>query len=78
MLPRKDLWRAVISYTVGELVRSDFSDYTPYAYQTVFANGLSQSTWKPLERDGKPYWESKVSLTAAVATLAKDVGQPRR
>lgn len=77
LLPKKDLWHAVIFYTTGEFVRRDFSDYTPYAYQ----NGLWKRAWPgyiaSLERDWKPYLDGQVSFDAAVAMLVKDVGEPR-
>jgi len=78
VLPRKDFWHAVIFYTAGELVRRDFPDYTPYAYQ----NGLWKRAWPmyvdALERDWRPYLEGKVSFDAAVTTLVKDVGESKR
>lgn len=68
----------MVFYTSAELVRRDFPDYSPYAYK----NGLWQRAWPmylaALDRDWKPYLVKRVSFDSAVATLGKDVGEPRR
>ena len=75
MLPRKDLWHAVIFHTSGELVRRNFPDYRPYAYK----NGLWKRAWPmyvaALDRDWKPYLDGRVFFDTAITTHVKDVGE---
>jgi hypothetical protein len=75
LLPRRDLWHAVIFYTTGELVRRRIAGYVPYAYK----NGLWNHAWPmyigPLERDWKPYLDGQSPFDVAVRTLVKDAGE---
>jgi hypothetical protein len=77
LLPRRDLWHAVLFYTTGEIVRRRLRDYRPYAY----SNGLWRKAWPmyivALEKDWQLYLDGKFPFEAAVAQLVKDVGQPR-
>jgi GNAT superfamily N-acetyltransferase len=77
MLPRRDLWHAVLFYTTGEIVRHHFPGYIPYGY-----NGLWDRAWpmyiKSFEQDWLPYVNGKVSFEAAVTTLVHDVGRPAK
>lgn len=78
LLPRRDLWHAVIFYTTGELVRRELPGYVPYA----FKNGLWKRAWPmylgPLERDWQPYLDGKSSFHAVIAALVNDVGHPKK
>ena len=75
ILPRRDLWHAVLFYTTGEIVRRHFAGYVPYGYK-----GLWERAWpmyiKRLEQDWLPYVNGKTSFDAAIAVLVHDVGQP--
>lgn len=77
ILPRRDLWHAVLFYTTGEVVRGHFAGYVPYGYK-----GLWERAWpmyiKALEQDWLPYVNGKVSFDAAVTALVHDVGQPAK
>jgi hypothetical protein len=77
MLPRRDLWHAILFYTTGELVRREIPAYTPYAT----TNGLWKRAWpmylEPLQRDWRPYLEGKISFDAAITAVVKDVGQKK-
>jgi hypothetical protein len=77
LLPRRDLWHAVLFYTAGEVVRRHLGDYTSYAGK----NGLWKRAWPmyigALEKDWQPYLDGKVPFDSAVIALVKDVGQPR-
>jgi hypothetical protein len=77
LLPRRDLWHAVLFYTTGELMRREIPAYTPYAT----ANGLWKRAWpmylEPLERDWRPYLDGATSFDAATAAIVKDVGQKK-
>jgi hypothetical protein len=74
---RRDLWHAVLFYTVGEVVRRQLDGYTPYA----FKNGLYDRTWEGLpeilDADWKPYIDGKIDLTTAVRRLVEAYGIPR-
>lgn len=78
LLPRRDLWHAVLFYTAGEVVRRQLGDYTPYAEK----NGLWKRAWPmyigALEKDWQPYLDGKIPFDSAVIALVKDVGQPRQ
>lgn len=78
LLPRRDLWHAVIFYTTGEYVRRLVPTYVPYAAQS----GLWERAWPaylaPLERDWKPYLDGSISFESAVTALVKDVGEPKK
>jgi hypothetical protein len=78
VLPRQDLWHAVLFYTTGEVVRRHLGDYTPYAER----NGLWKRGWlmylHALENDWQPYLDGKVPFDSAVAALVKDAGESKR
>lgn len=77
LLPRRDLWHAVLFYTTGEIVRRALPNYVPYAS----ANGLWKRAWPmyldPLEQDWRPYLDGKISFSSAVSAIVKDVGKPK-
>lgn len=78
LLPRRDLWHAILFYTTGEMVRRALPSYTPYAT----TNGLWKRAWPmyvaPLERDWRPYLDAKVSFDPAISAIVKDVGIPKQ
>ena len=70
----RDLWHAVLFYTVGEIVRRNLSeygvsDYKPYAY----LNGLYARGWqdfqRALELDWQPYLDGKADFDGAMSRL---------
>jgi hypothetical protein len=78
LLPRRDLWHAVLFYTTGEIVRRAIPGYVPYAE----VNGLWKRSWPmyigPLQRDWQPYLDGRTSFDTAISAIVKDVGQPNR
>ncbi|HEV3140851.1 MAG TPA: hypothetical protein VGY57_10060 [Vicinamibacterales bacterium] len=75
-LPR-DLWHALIFYTVGEVVRRELgkagdADYKPFAYRYgVYTRGW-QKLRDALVRDWQPYLDGKTSYDEALAALVRD------
>lgn len=73
MLPRRDLWHAVLFYTTGEVIRKHYKEYVPYAYQ----NGLWEKAWPMylpyLEKDWLPYIKGETTFENALKKLVRDV-----
>jgi hypothetical protein len=78
LLPRRDLWHAVLFFTAGYYVQELNAGYLPYADK----NGLWARAWPmyraPLVQDWQPHLEGKSTLQAAIARLVADVGVPRK
>ncbi|MDD5541591.1 MAG: hypothetical protein PHX83_00275 [Acidobacteriia bacterium] len=76
ILPRRDLWHAVLFYTTGEVVRQRLKAYVPYAEK----NGLWTRAWpmyyELLKKDWQPYLDGSTTMEAAVRNLIRDVGVP--
>jgi len=76
VLPRRDLWHAVLFFTAGYYLNQLVPDYTPYADQ----NGLWTRAW-PMYRaaivnDWQAHLEGKTTLHEAISRLVADVGAP--
>lgn len=74
-LPSRDLWHAMLFYTVGELVRRDLpAGYVPYAEK----QGLYRGAWADYQTAMKSHWlpylDGKVPLEEAIAKIVAAVG----
>ena len=69
----KDLWHAIIFYTVGELTKRNLSeygvrDYVPFGYRGLYARAWP-NLQRPLELYWQPYLEGKVVFDKAISNL---------
>lgn len=73
ILPRRDLWHAILFYTTGEIIKKHIKSYTPYAYQ----NGLWSRAWpmyiQYLETDWQPYLKGTQQYDTVLLKLVRDV-----
>jgi hypothetical protein len=70
--PRRDFWHALLFYTVGEVVKRELKDYTPYAVANkLYVNGW-QDAPAALEKDWMPYIDGKIDLQTAIQRLVND------
>jgi hypothetical protein len=71
---RRDLWHAVLFYTVGTMVERRIPGYTQYAVK----NGLFERSWpgvpEMLEKDWKPYLDGKIDMITAIRRMITDYG----
>ena len=69
----RDLWHALLFFSVGFYVQQLHSNYTPYADRNdLWEHGFSRSFREALVKDWQPRLEGKLSLDAALAKLAAD------
>jgi hypothetical protein len=76
----RNLWHAILFYTVGELVRRELgmvgdAHYMPYGYRfDVYARGMSKE--KPaLERYWQPYLDGQVTFEDALRSVVREVSR---
>lgn len=72
-LPDGNLWHAVLFYTVGEIMRTNFENYVPYAEKC----GIWSHAWpmylRPLESIWLSYLRGSFTFEEAVSQLVKQV-----
>lgn len=70
----RDLWHAILFYTVGEAVKqsylaNDVNDYQPYAYK----HGLYQRAWSKYEplivKHWQPYMDNQTTMKVALTAI---------
>jgi hypothetical protein len=70
----RDLWHALLFFTVGYYVHQIYADYTPYADRNdLWEHGFSAPYQAALVADWQPRLEGKMGLEAALSRLAADI-----
>jgi len=76
----RNLWHAILFYTVGELVRRELgmtgdAHYMPYAYRFgVYDRGMSKER-PALEQHWQPYLGGKLTFEEALRNVVRDVSR---
>ena len=74
LLPKRDLWHAILFYTTGEIIKGHLKQYIPYAYQNELWNRAWPMYINYLDKDWQPYLKGEIPLNIAIARLVTDVG----
>ena len=73
----RDLWHALLFFTVGFYVQRIYPDYVPYADSNdLWERGFSSPFHEVLAADWQPHLEGEKSLAQAISDLAADFGVP--
>jgi len=75
----RDLWHALLFFTVGFYVQQIYPDYVPYAKSNdLWERGFSSQFYEVLAADWQPHLEGKKSLAQAISDLAADLIVPAK
>ena len=73
----RDLWHALLFFTVGFYVQQIYPDYVPYAKSNdLWERGFSSPFYEVLAADWQPHLEGKKSLAQALSDLVGDLSTP--
>lgn len=77
LLPRHDLWHALLFYTTGEIVADVVSKEAPGHVAYATSHGLWERSWpnypQIFEKDWKPWMEGHAGFNEAVEKVVNDV-----